>query len=255
MSLFFELHRDLPREGPGDDATTARVLGSIVAELPPEPDILDIGCGPGAQTLVLARETRGRITGVDLHGPFLNELERRAQAAGLRDRIRIERASMDALPFAPASFDLLWSEGAIWVMGFARGLEAWRPLLRPRGIVAVSELTWLTETPEPEERAFWSEAYPAMQDRAVNRAALASTGYELLGEFDVPRESWFADYLDPLERRADVLSAQYAGDPAALREIDAQRREIDIARRYRGFGYVFYVARVSPGDHSGASAP
>lgn len=89
-----------------------------------------------------------------------------------------------------------------------------------------------------------------MQDRAANRAALANAGYELLTEVDIPRESWFAEYLDPLERRADALTARYAGDPDALREIEAQRHEIDIVRRYDGFGYVFYVARVLPAELS-----
>lgn len=243
MNLFFELHRDLPREGPGDDATTARVLEMIAPRLPQQPEILDIGCGPGMQTLVLARHTNGTVTGLDVHQPFLDELARRAAAAGLAERIRTQRGSMTALPLVPGSFDLIWSEGAVWIMGFAAGLHAWRRYLRRGGILVVSELTWLTENPAEAERAFWAEAYPAMQGRVANRAAIAAAGYELIAEVDLPHQSWFDGYLDPLERRIDELSRAYAGDVEALVQLEAERREVDIVRRYRGFGYVFYAMR------------
>ncbi|MDB5040737.1 MAG: transferase [Candidatus Eremiobacteraeota bacterium] len=58
--LFFELHSSLPREGPGDDATTRSVLLSL--DLPQAPKVLDVGCGPGAGSLVLARESGGTET-------------------------------------------------------------------------------------------------------------------------------------------------------------------------------------------------
>jgi SAM-dependent methyltransferase len=241
--MFYELHSGLPREGPGDDATTRRALAAA-GSLPAKPDVLDIGCGPGAQTLVLARETGGRVTAVDAHQPFLDELSRRARAAGLSDAIVTVRASMTDLPFAPESFDLIWSEGAIYVMGFAAGLGAWRRFLRPGAVLVVSELTWLTETPPEPARAFWEDAYPGLQTMDDNRADFASCGYERIGEIALPRESWFPEYLDPLERRMDALAAQRPDDDALQRFLAAERVEIDIVRRYGdSFGYVFYIMR------------
>lgn len=241
---FFELHCDLPREGPGDDASTARALAALPG-LPACPEILDVGCGPGAQTLVLAHRTGGTITAVDVHQPFLDALERRAREAGLRDAIRPLRASMTALPFAPASFDLIWSEGAIYVMGFANGLRAWRPLLRPRGFLVVSELSWLRPDPHPAARAFWDEAYPAMQSRAQNRATIAACGYEPITDFVVPAASWFTNYYEPLEVRIDALAATYADEPQTLRWLAEERREIAVARSHGdAFGYVFYAMRL-----------
>ena len=125
MEIFFEIHRDLPREAPGSDACTARAL-SMIPALPDDPRILDIGCGPGAQTLVLARQTGGRVTAIDTHQPFLDDLARRAERAGLTSRVHPQLGDMTALDFEEASFDVIWSEGAIYIMGLREGLTAWR---------------------------------------------------------------------------------------------------------------------------------
>lgn len=248
--MFFELHTGLPREGPGDDATTRRVL-EAAGSLPGKPDVLDIGCGPGAQTLVLARETRGHVNAVDAHQPFLDELSRRARDAGLSDAIKPVRASMTALPFASESFDLIWSEGAIFIMGFEAGLRAWRGLLRPGAVLVVSEVTWFSEAPPEPARAFWADAYPSMQTMDQNRAAVERSGHERIAEIVLPRESWFSDYFDPLERRIEALAAERPDDAALQRFLEGERAEIDIVRRYGdSFGYVFYVMRKSGPDRA-----
>ena len=74
------------------------------------------------------------------HQPFLDELARRAADAGVSERVKTVGASMFDLAF-DMHFDLIWSEGAIYIMGFSEGLRAWRPLLKPAGYVAVTELS------------------------------------------------------------------------------------------------------------------
>ena len=207
--MFFELHAGLPREGPGDDASTERAL-RLLPHLSPRPQILDVGCGPGAQTLVLARATGGTVTAVDLHQPFLDELTRRARAAGLAKNIRPLRASMDALPFEPESFDLIWSEGAIYVMGFERGLRAWQRFVRHGGYVVVSELSWLVDDPPAPARDFWNDAYPAMQSVAENRAIIERSGYERVADFVLPKSAWLDGYYAPLARRMDTLERDHS---------------------------------------------
>ncbi len=137
MSRFWRLRSGLPREGPGSDESTRKALQSVAASLPEAPRILDVGCGPGMQTLVLARETGGHVTAVDRHQPFLDELNRRGARDGLTDRITAVNASMSALDFPDGGFDLIWSEGAIYIMGFAGGPDTLRSLtsscLRPLG--------------------------------------------------------------------------------------------------------------------------
>lgn len=68
-ALFFELFSGLPRQGPGDGASTERAL-ALVPPLGSASRVLDIGCGTGAQTRVLARSTPAHITEIDSHAPF-----------------------------------------------------------------------------------------------------------------------------------------------------------------------------------------
>jgi len=86
-----------------------------------------------------------------------------------------------APPFDECSFDLVWSEGAVYVMGFATGLRAWRPLVRPAGLVVVTEATWFTDAPSARARSFWADAYPAMTDVTTNERIAAQAGYQVIG--------------------------------------------------------------------------
>ena len=250
MDFFFELHHDLPREGPGDSVSTGKALALITA-LPARPAILDVGCGPGMQTLDLVLQTAGSVIAVDTHRPFLEHLDQRAQASGLQTRITPITAAMEALPFAAQTFDLIWAEGAMYLMGFAEGLRAWRPLLRPGGAIAVSELTWLQPDPPEEVRTFWATNYPAMHTVAANLTLLRTAGYDLLGHFVLPSQSWWEPYYTPLEARIALLRTKYAGHAVAQQVFDQAQRELDLYRRYAAwYGYVFYVMRAHPDSSS-----
>lgn len=239
--LFFEIHRDLPREAPGSDACTARALAMILT-LPDQPEMLDIGCGPGAHTLVLARHTGGHITAIDTHQPFLDDLTRRAERAGLAHHITPQNASMVALDFDDERFDLIWAEGAIYIMGFREGLAAWRRFLKPGGALAVTELTWLADPPPDEPRRFWQAAYPAMKPVEENIALLQAAGYRYTGHFALPATAWWDDYYTPIERRLATLRHTYRGDAEATAILDEEQREIDLYRKYADiYGYVFYI--------------
>ena len=169
---------------------------------------------------------------------------RRAQAAGLARYILPVRGSMDALPFQPHSFDVIWSEGSIYVMGFERGLRAWQPLLRRGGHVVVSELSWLVDDPPAPARAFWNEAYPAMRSIADNRATIERCGYDRVADFVLPTSAWLTGYYEPLMRRMDVFALQHAGDEAAAKFVAGERREIDLFHAHGdSYGYVFYAMR------------
>ena len=124
----------MPRQGPGSNECTRKAY-KLLSNLPPRPNILDVGCGSGMQTLELARISEGQITALDNYQPYLDDLKRRAEAAGLNNRIKTLNGSMFNLPFTDGSFDLIWSEGAIYIIGFKNGLIEWKPLLNRGGFI------------------------------------------------------------------------------------------------------------------------
>jgi len=243
MSLFEELTEGLPRQGPGSTEATLRAL-AMTSGLPPRAKILDVGCGPGAQTIVLAQATRGNIVALDLHGRFLKELQERARAAGVADQITTVKQSMFAMDFPADSIDLIWSEGAIYIIGFAVGLSTWRRFLKPGGWMAVSELSWIAPNPPQEPREYWASHYPGMRSFEQNCEIVAEAGYGDLQTFLLPAEDWWNNYYGPGEARVLELRAKYAGDPRTCETLDNLRREYDLFRAYSDrYGYVFYVMR------------
>ncbi|MEW6497943.1 MAG: class I SAM-dependent methyltransferase [Cyanobacteriota bacterium] len=240
MDIFFELHQGLPREAPGNQESTRRAF-SLLTHLPPKPSILDIGCGPGQQSIVLAQLSDGVITAVDTHEPFLEELKRRAIAQGVSEQVRFINASMFSLEFEAHSFDLIWSEGAIYIIGFEQGLKTWKPLLKPGGYLVVSELSWLKLNPPQEVREYWATNYPAMNSIEDNLKLIEAAGYRKISHFILPESAWWDDYYTPLEQRITLLRNQYKDD-AILQE---EEQEIDFYRTYSDwYGYLFYLMQL-----------
>ncbi|MER6995510.1 bifunctional class I SAM-dependent methyltransferase/N-acetyltransferase [Streptomyces sp. NPDC000410] len=235
---FFSLHHGLPRQSPGSDDSTRRLL-ALAGPLPSRPRVLDLGCGPGRASLLLAAEAGARVTAVDLHEPFLDELRRAADADGLGDRIRTVRADMAELPFPDGSFDLVWAEGSAYAIGFDTALREWRRLLAPGGTLVVSECEWTGDSPSAEARAFWDEHY-ALRTPAKNAAAAVRAGYNILGVHRQPESDW-AEYYGPLGARVAAADPTAPGMaevlPATLAEI-AMRRD-----HGSEYGYTGYVLR------------
>lgn len=240
-NIFFELHKDIPREAPGDTLSTLKAF-RMMEGLPASLRILDVGCGPGMQTIDLARHTGASILAVDTHQPFLDELQRRAEREGLADQIKVQNESMFELKYPEGSFDVIWSEGAIYIIGFEAGLKKVHPLLKAGGYAAMTEVSWLKPDPPEEVLHFWQKEYPGMNSVDENLNALAEAGYREVGHFTLPDSSWWDDYFNPLKERAIMLRKKYADDPEALGVLDENDREMELFRKYSDyFGYVFYV--------------
>ncbi|MCP4606390.1 MAG: class I SAM-dependent methyltransferase, partial [Proteobacteria bacterium] len=150
-----KLYGTLPRAGPGGDEYTRRAF-ELIGVLPSQTRILDIGCGPGAQTSELARLTDGAITAIDMMPEMIERAKASLEEKGLSDRVEVLQMDMNEMAFSDP-FDLVWSEGAIYIMGFRNGLEKIKPLVRERGFVAVSEAVWLKPDPPEVVTQFWQE--------------------------------------------------------------------------------------------------
>ena len=243
MDIFWEIHSGLPREGPGDSESTARAYVAI-PNLPSKPKILDIGCGPGMQTLDLAKLSRGEITAIDFHQPFLDELVRRAKETGLEKHIQAHKLSMFEMDFAPEQFDLIWSEGAIYIMGFEQGFKTSHSFLKPGGYMAVTEASWFKPNPPREALDFWKTAYPEMGTIDENIQRLERQRYKLVDHFPLPDSSWWDNYYKPLADRIDMLRKKYSGNIEAQKLLDEENAEIDLFRKYsKYYGYEFYIAQ------------
>jgi SAM-dependent methyltransferase len=239
--LFLHLHDGLPRQAPGSEGTTRRLLE--IASAPATAEVLDIGCGPGRATLVIAQALpQARMTAVDLHQPYLDELIAAARQPGVESRVRAVCAPMQSLPFRDAEFDLVWSEGSIYIIGFGAGLAAWRRLLRPGGTLVVTEATWFTDANvSSPARRFWESAYPAMTNEATNAQVARDAGYDVVAMYRLPQSDWWDEYYDVMDERLDAMAA---GNLATVTQIAAQREEIDLYRDHGDeYGYMGFVLR------------
>ena len=154
------------------------------------------------------------------------------------------QASMEDLPFEPATFDLIWSEGAIYNMGFDKGIRYWRQFLKPGGYLAVSEISWLREDRPAELEAYWQNAYPEIDTVSGKIRVLESAGYSPLAHFVLPPSCWLDNYYQPLQSRASAFLERHnhSEEAAALLASDAE--EIAMYQRYQDYySYGFYLAR------------
>jgi ubiquinone/menaquinone biosynthesis C-methylase UbiE len=242
--IFWDIHSGLPREGPGDNESTRKAY-LMLKDLPEHPLILDIGCGPGMQTIELAKLSHERIDALDSHQPFLNELKHSAEKEGVSDKINLIQGDMRNLNYEQKSFDVIWSEGAIFIIGFEKGLREWKPLLTTKGYLVVSDLSWLRTDLPKEILSFMEDAYlgvPAIKTIEENLEAARKSGYHLVGSFVLPEKSWWAGYYTVIEAKLPSLKAKYRADEDAMHFIACQETEIAMFRQYSDYyGNVFYI--------------
>lgn len=242
MRLFFELFEALPRQGPGNEACARRAF-ALCRGLPETPRIVDLGCGAGAQTMHLAAMSPGHITAIDAHGPAIETLRTRALHAGVADRIDARVGDMAEPGLPAASFDLVWSEGALYNLGLARALPICAGLLRPDGWVAFTDAVWHSDDAPADVRALF-EDYPTMGTVHDVLSLLKAGGWREVHHFDLPASAWWDAFYTPMEAQLERMRAKYAEDDEALAILDTLADEPSMHRRSgEHYGYTFFVAR------------
>jgi ubiquinone/menaquinone biosynthesis C-methylase UbiE len=238
--IIYEIFNDLPRGSPGSQDTTKKAY-LMLKRLPSQPLILDIGCGPGMQTLELARISKGQIIALDVYQPFLNRINQIAVGEGLGEKIKTLNKSMLDMDFQVGRFDLIWAEGAIYIIGFERGLKEWKQILKKSGSIVVSELTWLKKYPPEEIFQFFKAEYPAMKIHEANLKTIDKAGYQIINSFVQPESDWL-NYYNPLEKKVAALREKYRTNIEATQFLDLTQTEIDLYKKYsKYYGYVFYL--------------
>jgi ubiquinone/menaquinone biosynthesis C-methylase UbiE len=200
LELLVDLHKDNLRQGPGSKEETLKALSFLNLNTDEEIKIADIGCGTGAQTIVLAQHTNSQILAVDLFPAFLNKLEEKTSELHLSHRVKILCRSMDNLSFEQECFDVFWSEGAAYIMGFKNALN-WKPFIKKNGYLVVSEVCWTTLSRPQEIEIFWNNAYPEMDTISNKIKAIEHCGYRPIGFFVLPTNCWIENYYQPLEKQ------------------------------------------------------
>ncbi|HSA37768.1 MAG TPA: class I SAM-dependent methyltransferase [Methanoregula sp.] len=240
-SFFYQIFESLPRQGPGCSGAT-RKAWSFLPPIHKNAAVLDIGCGSGTQTRELASLTPGTIVAVDNHQPFLDTLVEKAGRDGTGWRIKTICASMDALPFEKGRFDLIWSEGAIFIIGFENGLKTWKPFLKKGGFMVVSDADWFEHNPPQELLQWWEkEGYvPASEDEMKERVNRA--GLRLIATYRLPEAGWWDNYYVPMLARIAELKKTRGADPTCAAILDSLEEEAEMYRKYkRYYGYTFFV--------------
>ena len=217
MKKLIELYKDNLREGLNKYTRKAYLM---LPELD-KPRILDIGCGSGVPTMELARLSNGQIVGLEIDQALLNKLMRKIEKAGLSDRIKTVRCSMFELDFPDESFDIIWSEGSIFKIGFEKGLKEWKRFLKPNGFLVVHD-----EITNTKKKLKY----------------IPSCGYKLLGHFLISEYIWWAEYYNPLEKRINDVRKKYINDSRALLELDNEQQEIDMFKKNpKSNRSIFYI--------------
>jgi SAM-dependent methyltransferase len=244
---FHQVFSALPRQGPGYSEAT-RKAWSLIPSLPPHPRILDIGCGTGTQTRDLAGLTGGTLTAVDIYDPFLEKVNEWSEREGLAHRIRTVRASMDDLPFDRNEFDIIWSEGAIDIIGLEKGLSLWKQYCKQGGYIVVSDLT-LFESPAPEELIhFWKPYGVTCYTEEEKARQISRAGLQLLSMFRLEEKGWLDHFYEPMQKVIEQFRKKRGEDQECAGVLNALEQEAVMYRKFgKLYGYTFFVMQKPQG--------
>lgn len=194
--------------------------------------------------MVLAQHAPGSICGIDLFPDFIKLFNSNAHKYGLENRVEGIVASMENLPFQREELDLIWSEGAIYNIGFERGLNEWRKFLKTGGYIAVSEASWFTEERPDEIQDFWLDAYPEIDTISNKIAQMQRAGYVPIASFVLPENCWTEHFYAPQVEARKAFLEKYPGNKMVEDLIVSEQHEAELYQKYKEYyGYVFYIGK------------
>ena len=150
---------------------------------------------------------------------------------------------MDNLPFSENEFDLIWSEGAIYNIGFNNGIKNWKKYLKPNGYLAITEQSWFTKDRPKEIEDYWINAYSGIDTIENNISKLKENGYKIIDYFSLPNECW-NNYYEPMERKFESFLNKWENKKEVVDFVNENIEEIKMHKKYNQYcGYEFYIAQ------------
>jgi len=243
FDLICDYYSNLERQGPGSPEITIKAL-SFIENISSNSKIADIGCGTGSQTITLAQNTDCFVTGIDLFPRFITILNTNAQKLNLHNKLNGIVGSMEDLPFSNEEYDLIWSEGAIYNIGFQRGLTEWNRFIKKNGFIAVSEISWFTKDRPDEINDFWNNEYPEIDSIPNKLEILQETGFAPIACFTLPEYCWTKNFYEPQSKMQDDFLQKHDYKKEAFDLVNSQKEEAELYYRYSDFyGYAFYIGK------------
>ncbi len=244
LELLIDFNKNSERQGPGSSLETIKALNFINISKDQKLKVADIGCGSGGQTITLAKNIEGQITAVDLFPDFLDELNLKAEELGFQEKIKTVEKSMEDLPFDNEEFDIIWSEGAIYNIGFEAGIKKWKNYLKSGGYLGVSEITWTTNSRPKEIEEYWNEEYPEIDTASNKIRILEENGFSLVGYFILSQNSWIENYYKPMEKRFSAFLEKHNNSEMVRNIVEEHKEEIRKYKKYKDYySYGFYIAK------------
>jgi SAM-dependent methyltransferase len=241
FDLIVETHIGLERQGPGGPLMTIKAL-SFLDNLGNNPKVADLGCGTGEQTMVLAQNISGDITGLDFCPDFIDIFNQNAKKLNLHERVRGIVGQMDDLPFKTEELDLIWSEGAIDNIGFGKLINYWNGFLKKEGYIAVTCPSWFTDERPIEIEKFYSDAGCTLDTIGRNILIMQKAGYAPIAAFALPGKCWTHNYFIPRETALKALLKKYAGNKTVEDYVESNVYEVTLYSKYnKYYGYAFYI--------------
>jgi hypothetical protein len=178
---------------------------------------------------------------VDNHQPFVDVIAAWSEKEGYNGRVKTLNASMNALQFGKGQFDLIWSEGAIFIIGFETGLKAWKPLVKKGGFMVVSDAAWFEPEPPQELVQWWEkEGYvPGTEEQLSEQVKTA--GLRLVATYRLPEAGGGIITTSQCLRIAEQRKT-HGSDPACAALLDSLEYEAEMYGKYkRYYGYRFFI--------------